>query len=127
LEHYDKAKKKFKDAVSSDPTHVKAHRNIRLLNKIHKTKYEAPALIKNGLMAVIISVIISSHYLLHDDKLSDSKFTALIIVLVGLLTAIVLLPESKYFKVGPSGIEFSRGTAENLMETTSIGSHELGK
>jgi len=125
LGHYGKAKKKFKKAVSSDPTHVKAHRNIRLLNKIYETKYKTPALLKYGLMAVIISVIISSHYLLHDDKLSDSTFIALIIVLVGLLTAIVLLPESKYFKVGPSGIEFSRGTEGKPMKPESAESHEL--
>ena len=107
LEHHRKAKENFEKAISSDPAHSKAHHNLRALKKKSETKILT---LPRGLVAAIISVIISSYYLFYYDRLSGAEFVALIVFFISLLTVIVLLPESKYFKVGPSGIEFSRET-----------------
>ena len=73
-------------------------------------KYKIPALLRCGLMVAIIFVIISAYWLFDGDKLSGTEFGALIVFFMSLLVVMILLPESKYFKVGPSGIEFSRDT-----------------
>jgi tetratricopeptide (TPR) repeat protein len=100
------------------------------------------------LMLSIIFMIIITYYLLYDNKLSGYEFSVLIVSLMGLLTVIVLLPELKSlkfgafevatretegkpapksaesipshgFKVGPSGIEFSRYTEGKQMKPKS--------
>ena len=79
-------------------------------------KYKIPALPRYGLILVVIYVINSTYNLLNYDKLSGAEFVAFIVFLMSLLAVMVLLPESKYFKVGPSGFEFSRDTEGKPMK-----------
>jgi tetratricopeptide (TPR) repeat protein len=104
------AKEKFEEAIVSDITHSKAHRNLGALKKISETKYKMPALVRYVLVPGIAFILISAYYLLCADSklISGSEFVMLIIFLTGLLTAIILSPEYKNFKVGPSGVELSR-------------------
>ena len=110
LGDYKKAKEKFEKAISADQTHSKAHRNLRALKKISETKYKMPALVWYVLIPGITLILISAYYLVcaGSKLISGSEFVMLIIFLVGLLTAIILFPEYKHFKVGPSGVELSR-------------------
>ncbi|GEM_PF-6761867 len=110
LEKYEKAIDHYKKAISSDPAHSKTYHNLRALKKISEMKYKMPALLRYGLMVAIIFVIISAYWLFDGDKLSGTEFGALIVFFMSLLVVMILLPESKYFKVGPSGIEFSMDT-----------------
>ena len=70
----------------------------------------------------IAAVIIFVACCLDNGKLAGAEFVALIVFLMGLLTATILFQESKcstggfHFKVGPSGIEFSRDTEGKLMK-----------
>jgi tetratricopeptide (TPR) repeat protein len=127
LGKYAKAKENFEEAISSDPAHVKAHRNLMLLKKMSEMKYKLPTLLQYGLIAAIILVIISAYCLFCYNKLSGTEFVALIVFFISLLTAIILFQESRYFKVGPSGIEFSRDTEGKPMKPKSaelMPSHE---
>ena len=119
LGQHKKAKGNFERAISSDPAHSRAHHNLRVLKKMSEAKYKIPALPQYGLIFVIIYVINSTYNLLNCDKISGAEFVAFIVFLMSLLAVMILLPESKYFKVGPSGFEFSRDTEGKPMKPKS--------
>jgi len=121
LRRCDDAKKEFKKAIQCDPAHIKAHRNLMLLKKRSEMKYKLPTLLQYGLIALITLVIISANCLLCHNMLSGTEFVALVVFLVGLLTAIILFPEYKQLKVGLSGIELSRDTEGKPMESKLAG------
>ena len=73
----------------------------------------------------IVAVVIFVVCCLANGKLSGAEFVALIVFLMSLLTATILFQESEcstggfHFKVGPSGIEFSRDTEGKPMKPKS--------
>jgi len=111
------AKEKFKETIQCDPAHIKAHRNLMLLKKISEMKYKLPTVLQYGLIVAITTVIITAHFLFYNNILFGTEFVALVVFLVGLLTAIILYPEYKHLKVGPSGIELSRDTEFKPIES----------
>jgi tetratricopeptide (TPR) repeat protein len=121
LRRCDDAKKEFKKAIQCDPAHIKAHRNLMLLKKRSEMKYKLPTLLQYGLIVAITTVTITAHFLFYNNILSGTEFVALVVFLVGLLTAIILFPEYKHFKVSPSGVEFSRDTEGKPIESKLAG------
>ena len=137
---YEKAKENFENAICSDPTHSKAHHNLRELKKISETKYSSLKYVlvkfrkyikkaissetkyrmqssfRYGFILLIIYMIYDTRKLLDPDKLSGTEFVALIVFLMSLLTVMILFPKFKYIKAGLSGIEGLLDTDGKVVE-----------